>query len=209
MKAFIFDLDGVLVHTDHFHYLAWKNIADQEDIYFDEIINDRLRGVSRMDSLEIILENAKRIYSMEEKSALAFKKNEIYKNYLATMTTENVSFEVKETLLSLKENGYLLAVGSSSKNAKLILEQTSLTHYFRVIVDGNDIEKSKPDPEVFLIAGKRLAVLPSECYVIEDATAGIDAANRGGFISVGYQAASRYPEAQIKIIHISDLLNLI
>ena len=126
MKAIIFDLDGVLVFTDHLHYRAWKLLADRLSIYFDETINNRLRGVSRMESLEIILEQSPVQYSPEEKERFALEKNERYKELLATLTPENVSAEVRLTLRELKQRGYRLAVGSSSKNAKYILEQVGL-----------------------------------------------------------------------------------
>ena len=127
MKAIIFDLDGVLVHTDQYHYQAWKSLADELNLPFDEKKNDRLRGISRMESLEIVLEDSDKTYTNEEKEHMAEKKNEIYRQLLSQMTPQDVKAEVREALSQLKNMGYLLAVGSSSKNAKYILERTALT----------------------------------------------------------------------------------
>ena len=142
-KGIIFDLDGVIVFTDKFHYKAWKKLADEYGIYFDEVINNRLRGVSRMDSLEIILERYEGVpLSAESKAQMAEKKNNIYKEYLKEMTPADVSDEVRQTLSELRARGYKLAVGSSSKNAKFILNQVQLTDAFDQISDGNNITKS-------------------------------------------------------------------
>ena len=159
-KGIIFDLDGVIVFTDKFHYLAWKAVSDELGIYFDEKINNRLRGVSRMDSLEIILEGGKREYSENEKIEIAEKKNEIYKGYLSKMTPSDVSDEVRKTLTELKKRGYLLAIGSSSKNTKYILERVALSDFFDAVSDGTNIKKSKPDPEVFLKAAEFIKLSP-------------------------------------------------
>lgn len=191
-KAIIFDLDGVICFTDKYHYQAWKKLADSLRIYFDEEINNRLRGVSRMESLEIILERSEKQYSAEEKEKLAVTKNEEYVKLLAGMTTEDLSEEVKLTLEILREKGYLLAIGSSSKNAKAILQRLGLGDFFDAISDGTNITKSKPDPEVFLKAAEYLNLLPKECLVVEDAKAGIDAAASGGFDSAGLGEAAAY-----------------
>lgn len=190
MKAFIFDLDGVIVSTDKLHYLAWKKMADKEGIYFDEKINDRLRGVSRMASLEIILEKATRIYSEQEKIELAEFKNNIYKDSLALLTSADRLEGVTETLNVLKEKGYLIAIGSSSKNAKPILKQIGYENYFDAVSDGTNITKSKPDPEVFVKASEMLGLKPEDCYVVEDAEAGIIAGTDGGFKTFGLGEAS-------------------
>ena len=206
MKAFIFDLDGVLVSTDKYHYQAWKKMADDEGIYFDEKINDRLRGVSRMDSLEIILEGGKREYSENEKIEIAEKKNEIYKGYLSKMTPSDVSDEVRKTLTELKKRGYLLAIGSPSKNTKYILERVALSDFFDAVSDGTNIKKSKPDPEVFLKAAEFIKLSPFECAVVEDAFAGIDAAKSGGMTAVAIGDAASYEKADIVLGTFSDLL---
>ena len=169
LKAFIFDLDGVIVSTDSLHYRAWKALADSEGIYFDGEINNRLRGVSRMESLEIILERATRTYTDEEKVAMAEKKNGIYRELLQVLTPSDRLAGVTETLDALRAKGYKLAIGSSSKNTPIILEKIGYSGYFDAISDGNNIKNSKPDPEVFLKAAEFLQLQPSECFVVEDA----------------------------------------
>lgn len=182
IKAVIFDLDGVLVHTERFHYRAWKQPADELAIPFDETYNQRLRGISRMDSLEYILKNSNQLYSPQQKIQLAEKKNDTYKALIAHMTTADVEQEVLRTLETLKKKGLRLGVGSS-KNTRFILEKTSLSPYFDAVVDGTMIEKAKPDPEVFIKAAVLLGVAPNDAVVVEDAPAGIAAAKAGGFIA--------------------------
>ena len=205
-KGIIFDLDGVLLSTDHFHYLAWKALADRLGIPFNEKKNDLLRGVSRMDSLEIILGERSDEFSPEEKLAFATEKNLTYRSYLQTLTPEFVSPEVPETLQKLRDSGLRLAVGSSSKNTPLILEKTDLRKYFDAVSDGNNITKSKPDPEVFLKAAQFIGLDPSECVVVEDADSGIEAAKRGGFyaISIGDSVTNGLDDR-----HINSLVELL
>ena len=208
-KGIIFDLDGVIVFTDHYHYLAWKQIADEMGIYFDETINNRLRGVSRMESLEIILENHHgSALSGEEKLALAEKKNNIYRQLLQEMSPESVAPEVRTTLKTLRDRGYKLSIGSSSKNTKTILARVNLTDAFDAISDGTNITYSKPDPEVFLMAAQFLDLETESCAVIEDAFAGIDAACAAGMISVGIGDASGYDKATYKINTFEELLRI-
>lgn len=206
MKAVIFDLDGVICFTDQYHYKAWKAMADEIGVYFDETINHRLRGVSRMESLNIILERADRAYSEEEKEALAAKKNSLYVELLSEMTPADLSDEVKETLDALRERGLLLAIGSSSKNTKTILGRIGLGDFFDAISDGTNITRSKPDPEVFLKAAEMLGVSPAEALVVEDAKAGIEAAVAGGFKSAGIGEAATHPKVTYPIQSFSDLL---
>ena len=210
IKGLIFDLDGVLLSTDRFHYLAWKKLADRMSIRFTEKDNERLRGVSRMESLEIVLSLSEKplALSEEEKLAIATEKNEQYREYLKTMTPADVSAEVRSTLATLRERGYLLAVGSSSKNTRFILSQTALTDAFDAIADGNDIKNSKPDPEVFLKAASLIGFAPVECAVIEDAEAGLEAANRGGMLSIAYASALECPLGRVKLHCFSDLLKM-
>lgn len=207
-KAVIFDLDGVIVSTDRYHYEAWKSIADEEGIYFDGIINNRLRGVGRMESLEIILERAGKEYSSEEKTAMAQKKNDIYRASLDKLTACDRLEGVTKTLCALRERGVRLAIGSSSKNARFILEKIGYGAYFDAVVDGNDIAKGKPDPEVFLKAAQRLGLSHAECYVVEDAKTGIDAALAGGFCAVGVHDAAGYEKTDIALDAFSKLLDL-
>lgn len=183
-KAVIFDLDGVICFTDKYHYLAWKALADRLGIYFDEIINNRLRGVSRMASLEIILERSSVAYSEEEKLAFAEEKNTTYRALLANMSPADLTDEVLDTLKELRRRGYKLAIGSSSKNAKFILGQIGLGDFFDAISDGTDITHSKPDPEVFQVAARKLGMEPTVCAVVEDALAGIKAAKAADMIAV-------------------------
>lgn len=209
IKGIIFDLDGVLVFTDKLHYKAWKKIADDMGIYFDEKINNRLRGVSRMESLEIILERYEgRLLTVEEKVSLAEKKNQIYRELLKTMTPEDVTEEVRDTLKQLHVDGYKIAIGSSSKNAKFILEKVGILDMFDAISDGTNITRSKPDPEVFQKAAEFMGLTPEECAVVEDAFAGIDAAKSGEMHAIGIGDASKYENADQHIEKISDLLSI-
>jgi beta-phosphoglucomutase len=208
MKAVIFDLDGVICFTDKYHYQAWKKLADQENIYFDETINNRQRGVSRMESLDIILERADRDYSDEEKEQMAQRKNDTYVELLSQMSPEDLSDEVKETLDELRARGYRLAIGSSSKNTKRILGQIGLGDYFDAISDGTNITNSKPDPEVFLKAAEMLGLSPADCLVVEDALAGIEAAYRGGFKSAGIGEAATHEHVTYPIRTFAELKDI-
>lgn len=210
MKSFIFDLDGVIVFTDKFHYKAWKEMSDDMGIYFDEEINNRLRGVSRADSLEIILERYEgEPLSEEKKNELMEQKNNTYRKLLDTMTPADVTDEVRNTLAELRSRGCKLAIGSSSRNARFILEKVQLTDAFDEISDGNNITKSKPDPEVFIKAGQFLKDVPENCVVVEDAYAGIDAAKAANMTAVGIGDASAYEKADYKIKSFKELLNII
>lgn len=208
MKGIIFDLDGVIVHTDKFHYLAWKSVADELGVYFDENINNRLRGVSRMESLNIILEKYDGELSNNQKNEIATRKNERYKALLKNMNSSDVNNEVIQTLKKLKDKGIKLAIGSSSKNAKYILERTELTSFFDAVSDGNNITKSKPDPEVFLKAADFINLKPDDCIVVEDAIAGIDAAYSGGFKSAAIGKAQQSEKATYKLNSFCDLLKI-
>lgn len=207
-KAVIFDLDGVICFTDKYHYLAWKKIADGMGIYFDETINNRLRGVSRMESLEIILERCDKELTQEEQQALAEEKNKTYVELLGQMTEKDLSSEVKETLDSLRKSGLKLAIGSSSKNAKFILERLGLKDYFDAVSDGTNISKSKPDPEVFIKAAEFLHMTPAECLVVEDAKAGVEAAKAGGFDSAGLGEAAESAAVTHAMNSFGDLIGI-
>ncbi|HOW69250.1 MAG TPA: beta-phosphoglucomutase [Phycisphaerae bacterium] len=196
IRGVIFDLDGVLVTTDELHYQAWRQVADREGIYFDRTINHQLRGVSRMESLEIILERAGRAYTPEEKSALANRKNHLYRELLRTLTAADVLPGVQALLAELRRRGIRLAVASSSKNAPLILSRVGLKDAFDAVADGNDITHSKPDPEVFLLAAERLGLLPEECLVVEDAAAGIEGGRRAGMAVFGIGTPETLPKVE-------------
>ena len=202
IRGIIFDLDGVLVSTDEMHYLAWKRLADELGITgFTREDNRRQRGVSRMASLEVVLEKADRIYSEAEKAVLAERKNNYYLELLENMDESAVLENVKDVLKVLKDKGLLLAVGSASRNAPVILMKTGLMPYLDKISCGLDTTKSKPDPEVFLVAAEKLALPPEECLVVEDSAAGIQAAVAGGMksLAVGpfYQSLHAYFEAPL------------
>jgi beta-phosphoglucomutase len=204
-KVVIFDLDGVIVSTDEFHYQAWKRLSDKEGIYFDREINQRLRGISRMQSLEIILEKSKRHYSDAEKEELADEKNRYYRESLNYLSPSDILPGVLSVLKVLKEKGIKTAIGSSSKNAQTILKKIKLDSYFDVVIDGNNITRSKPDPEVFLLAAKGLGADPSVCIVVEDAEAGIEAAISAGMIPVGVGSAAHSKKAKYTAADLSLL----
>ena len=181
MKAVIFDLDGVICFTDEYHYRAWKAMADDMGIPFDRTVNNRLRGVSRMASLDIILEKYEGpALSQAEKEKLAQRKNDIYRESLKEMSPADLSAEVKETLEGLRALGLKLAIGSSSKNTPFILGQIGLKDFFDAVSDGNNITRSKPDPEVFVKAAQMLDIAPEACLVVEDAVSGAQAGHAGG-----------------------------
>lgn len=208
VKGIIFDLDGVIVSTDRCHYLAWKHIADEMGIYFDESVNNRLRGVSRMESLDIILAGYHGpALTPERKAVLAERKNDRYRQLLHEMSPSSVPSAVPETLEKLRNKGYRLAIGSSSKNAKVILERVQLTEMFDAISDGTNITRSKPDPEVFLKAAQFLELEPAQCAVVEDARSGIDAAVSAGMLPVGIGDAAAYGRSIYQINDLPELLN--
>ena len=208
-QGIIFDLDGVICHTDRYHFLAWKQIADQLGIHFDDRINDRMRGVSRMDSLEILLEGYHgEPLSAVQKAALAEKKNQLYVGLLQNMSEADLSEEVRKTMDTLRNRGRKLAIGSSSKNTKLILKRLGISDYFDAVSDGTNITRSKPDPEVFLCAAQYLGLSPEKCLVVEDAKSGILAAKSGGFDSAGLEEAAAFAFVTYPLQSFSDLLKL-
>ncbi len=184
-KVFIFDLDGVIVDTAKYHYLAWKNLANELSFDFSKNQNEQLKGVSRVRSLEILLDIGKINLSEDQKQKLLTKKNKEYLEYVNRMTADEILPGINELLNFLDQKNIKYALGSASKNAPLILKKVGLFNRFTAIVDGNDVSKAKPDPEVFLIAAKKLKKDPVDCIVIEDALAGIQAANNAKMISVG------------------------
>ncbi len=205
MKAALFDLDGVMVSTDRYHYQAWKIIADQEDIHFDSEINHQLRGVSRMQSLEIILRRAKQEYSQLEKETLCEQKNSFFRELIVPITPTDWLAGSVRLLKDLQRKGVKLALCSSSKNASTILDKLGGKDFFDAIVDGRDTTRTKPDPQVFLLAAERLGVEPTECVVLEDAEAGIEAATRAGMRSVGIGGSDRLGKADIAVEDLSEI----
>lgn len=184
-KAFIFDLDGVIVDTAKYHYKAWKKLANNLGFDFTIEQNELLKGVSRVKSLEILLEIGQVSLTEDEKLKIMSEKNEHYLEYINLMGTDEILLGIITVLQYLKIKSIPFALGSASKNARLILKQLNLLDLFDVIVDGNDVSKAKPNPEVFLIAAKKLKTKPKNCIVIEDAIAGIQAANTAKMLSVG------------------------
>lgn len=185
IKACIFDLDGVIVDTAKYHYLAWKELARGLDFDFTEKDNEQLKGVSRMRSLDILLEIGNKRIDDETKLNYAEQKNKRYLEYIIKMTPEEILPGVIDFLDELKSKNIKIALGSASKNAMTILKQVKLTNHFDVVIDGTKVSKAKPDPEVFLKGAEELCVNPIECIVFEDAEAGIDAALNGGFKCIG------------------------
>lgn len=205
-QGVIFDLDGVICSTDHYHYLGWKALADRLGIPFNETDNNRLRGVSRMESLNIVLEKSDKVYTQDEKAAMAEEKNNTYRELLHQMSPADLSGEVKETLDALRARGMKLAIGSSSKNTPFILDRLGLGDYFDAVADGNCITRSKPDPEVFLKAAAMIGLDPAVCMVVEDAHAGVEAAVNGGFACSAMGDAKEDPRAAYHLESFGDLL---
>lgn len=208
-KGIIFDLDGVLVHTDKYHYLAWKQIADRLGIYFDEKINNKLRGVSRMASLEIILEGSTKKFSDEQKQKLAEEKNSVYRQYLEGLTQRDLGEGVLQTLDKLKTMGLKLAVGSSSRNAVLILKKTCIYGFFDAVSDGNNIVNPKPDPEVFIKAADMLGLLCGQCLVVEDAVSGVLAATAANMDCAAIGDAAKHKIATYNIENFYQLVEIV
>ena len=208
-KGILFDLDGVICSTDEYHYLAWKALADRLGIPFDRERNNLLRGVSRMASLGIILEKSDRVFTEEEKKALSEEKNTQYRKLLEQMSPADLSDSVSMTLISLKERGLKLAIGSSSKNTPFILDRIGLNGFFDAVADGNCITRSKPHPEVFLKAAEMISCSPGDCIVVEDACAGVEAAVTGGFDCAAIGDAREDPRACFHMNSLDDLLSCI
>ena len=185
IRGVVFDLDGVLVSTDELHFRGWKMLADEHQIYFDRQINHRLRGVSRMASLEIILERSDKQYSDEEKAAMAQRKNDYYRALLEDLTPDDALPGAREMLQELGRRGINTAIASASRNAPTIVRKVALDGLIDVMVDGNDTTRSKPDPQVFLLAAEKLGLAPQECIVVEDAQAGIDGAKAAKMAALG------------------------
>lgn len=209
INAVLFDLDGVIVSTDEYHYQAWKKIADDCGIYFDRLINNRLRGVSRRESLEIILERADRDFSEEEKIRLTEEKNEIYRQLLNNLSPEDIEPGYAEVSAYLAEHGIHTAVASSSRNTRTILQKIGLIDDFDGIVDGTMIRHSKPDPEVFLRAAGLLQMDPACCLVVEDALAGVEAGKAAGMMTAGIKDASGSEYTDYPVASLQEIIEII
>lgn len=199
VKGCIFDLDGVIVDTAKYHYKAWKRIADELGFEFTEQHNERLKGVSRMRSLDILLEVGNINVDEETKLKLAEKKNNWYVEYISKMDKSEILPGVEDCIKSLKQKNIKTAIGSASKNTMLILKNLDIAHYFDAIIDGNKVTKAKPDPEVFLLGAKELGLNPENCVVFEDAEAGIQAAKAAGMMAVGIGSPSILKEADLVV----------
>lgn len=194
-KGFIFDLDGVIVDTAKYHFLAWQKLAKSIGINFSHEQNEQLKGVSRVKSLEKILAWGNKTISEDKFNALMASKNDDYLSFIAKMNHDEILPDVPKVLNYLKEQNQPISLGSASKNARQILEKVDLLKQFDAIVDGNDVSKAKPDPEVFLIAAKALHIKPEDCIVFEDSVAGVQAANTANMLSIGIGEKSVLHEA--------------
>lgn len=210
MKGIIFDLDGVLVDTAKYHYLAWKRLAEELGISFKEEENERFKGVSRMKCMDILCEMGKLTLSTAEKETQASRKNDWYREYISRMDESEILPGVLNFLKEIHSAGISTALGSASKNAGMILEKTGLSPYLDVIVDGNSVSRAKPDPEVFLKGAEGLKLKAEECFVFEDAQAGIEAALNAGMTAVGIGDKKTLQKAHMvfssmKDLHLADL----
>jgi len=214
--GFIFDLDGVIVDTAKYHYLAWKNLANELGFEFTEEQNEMFKGVSRKRCLDILLDIGGIEATQDQFDTWMIEKNEDYLEYIEKMDETEILPDVKKVLSFLKKNNIPMALGSASKNAKPILQKVGLLPYFEAIVDGNNVTKAKPDPEVFMLAAEQISVKSEDCIVFEDAVAGIEAANKAKMISIGIGDSSILSEAQynfedftqIDINFIKELANI-
>jgi beta-phosphoglucomutase len=205
MKAAIFDLDGVVVYTDAYHYQAWKQLADEQNWAFDESLNDQLRGVSRMASLQVILDHNGVSLPESEKERLATIKNEYYKTLLADIDESAFVAGAIPFIRALRAEGLLIGLGSSSRNAGMVLDKLAIADLFDAVVTGHDISRTKPDPQIFLMGAERLGVPPRECAVFEDAASGVQAALAGGMLAVGFGPSEGLDDAHILIQSYDEL----
>jgi beta-phosphoglucomutase len=206
MQGGLFDLDGVIVDTAKYHYLAWKRLAAELGFDFTEEDNERLKGVSRMESLRILLEIGGVDATDEQKAEMAARKNEWYVEYITKMDASEILPGAREYLAQVRARGVKTALGSASKNAPIILKNLGITNLFDAIVDGNKVSKAKPDPEVFLLGARELGLEPAQCVVFEDAAAGIEAGRRGGMYTVGIGKRSDLPDADIVVTGLFELV---
>ncbi|NOU36966.1 MAG: beta-phosphoglucomutase [Kiritimatiellaceae bacterium] len=205
LKGVIFDLDGVIVDTAKYHYLAWARLARELGFEFTETDNERLKGVSRMQSLEFLLDTGKVSVPEEKKEGLAQKKNDWYVDYIKQLREDEILPGAKKFLLELRANGILVSLGSASKNSPLILERLKIVELFDAVVDGRDTTRGKPDPQVFQIGAQKLGLACDECVVFEDADAGIVAAHAAGMKAVGIGTAANLPDADYLIADLSEM----
>ncbi len=203
IKGFIFDLDGVITDTAEYHYKSWKKLAEEEGLFFNREVNEQLRGVSRMDSLDIILDGKK--IPAEQKKEWTDRKNAYYQDYLNEITKADILDDMEAKLMKLKADGYKLAVGSSSRNARKVLKHLQITDIFDTIADGNSVENAKPAPDLFLHAAKNLGLEPEECVVLEDAESGVEAALAANMKAVGVGPEERVGKAHLVYGAVGDI----
>lgn len=208
-KAVIFDLDGVVVNTAKYHYLAWKKLAAELGFVFDESHNEKLKGVSRMESLRIVLDAGEiKGLSDEEKQSLADRKNSYYLDMISTLDESEILPGITEFICKLKDEGYKIALGSASKSGRMILEKVGLAQQFDIIVDGNRVEQAKPNPQVFTVGADLLGIPYGSCIVIEDAAAGVEAAVACGMKCIGVGSADILCHANIVVADTRGLLGI-
>lgn len=205
IEVVIFDLDGVLTDTAELHFQSWLRVAEEIDIVIEEAVKDQIRGPGRMESLEIVLGERSGEFSDEQKAELALKKNRQYVKMLESMTPEDVLPGVVPLLRELRERGVPTAVASSSRNAGAVVDRLQIRPLLNLVVDGSHVEHGKPDPEVFLLAAKRLGVAPERCVVVEDAEKGVEAALTAGMRVVGIGPRERVGKAHLVVDSIADL----
>lgn len=205
IKACIFDLDGVIVDTARYHFIAWKALADELGFEFTEKDNERLKGVSRMTSLDILLEIGGLDFSREKKEELAKRKNEHYRSFILKMTPDEILPGATEFIKELKEKEIKIALGSASKNAMTILDRLQLTSWFDAVIDGTKVSKAKPDPEVFLKGAEALDIAPEKCVVFEDAEAGVEAALAGGMKCIGIGTSEVLGKANLVVAGLHEM----
>ena len=208
-KGIIFDLDGVICSTDEYHYQAWKALADKLGIPFDRERNNQLRGVSRMASLDILLGDRSSVYTECAKQKMAEEKNDLYREMLGRMSPLDLNREVRKTLFMIRKTGIRMAIGSSSRNTPYILDRIGLEEFFDAVSDGNNIARSKPDPEVFLKAAEMLGLQPADCLVVEDAHSGVEAAVKGGFDCAAIGDAKEDARATYHLGGFADLQRIV
>lgn len=205
IRGVIFDMDGVLVRTDALHYQSWRRLADEEGLRFDERINQRLRGLTRAESLDVVLAASGRVCRPEQKQALADRKNAAFLALAERLTPADLPPSVTTLLDELRRRGIKTAVASSSRNTRPILARVGLAERFDAIVDANDVPLSKPDPAVFLRAAELIGLTPSECLVIEDGLAGVEAARRAGMAVLGVGPAKSLPGVPRRADSLADV----
>lgn len=205
LKACIFDMDGVIVNSADFHFIAWKQIASDLAIDLEDEFETQLKGISRVDSLEKILQKGNLVLDNDTKVRLMNKKNDIYLESISNIKQEDLLPGVLDLLNELKQNSVKVALGSSSRNAQIILDKTNITPFFHEVIDGNKVKLSKPDPEVFLKGAASLNLDPSECVVFEDAVSGVEAAKKGGFYCIAIGDPTHFPHADHVISGLHEL----